>query len=34
VPLGLVDWGLVLLVSLAPVVVVEGVKAGRRWRGG
>jgi Ca2+-transporting ATPase len=33
VPLGLVDWGVVLLVSLAPVVVVEGVKAGRRWRG-
>lgn len=33
VPLGVVDWGLVLLVSLAPVVVVEGVKVGRRWNG-
>jgi len=30
VPLGLIDWGLVLLVALAPVVVVEGVKVGRR----
>ena len=33
VPLGVADWGLVLLVALAPVVVVEGVKVGRRWRG-
>jgi len=33
VPLGLADWGLVLLAALAPVVVVEGVKVGRRWRG-
>ncbi len=33
VPLGLTDWGLVLLVALAPVVVVEGVKIGRRRRG-
>jgi len=33
VPLGLADWGIVLLVALAPVVVVEGVKAGRRGRG-
>ncbi len=32
VPLGLIDWGLVLLVALAPVVVVEGVKAGRELR--
>ena len=30
VPLGLADWGLVLLVALAPVVVVEGMKI---WRG-
>ena len=29
VPLGVADWGLVMLVSLAPVVVVEGVKMGR-----
>ena len=32
VPLGLADWGLVLLVALAPVVVVEGLKVGRRGR--
>lgn len=33
VPLGVTDWGIVLLAALAPVVVAEGVKAGRRWRG-
>jgi magnesium-transporting ATPase (P-type) len=33
VPLGPADWLLVLLVALAPVVVVEGVKVGRRGRG-
>ena len=33
VPLGFTDWVLVLLVSLAPVIVGEGVKVGRRKRG-
>jgi Ca2+-transporting ATPase len=33
VPLGLSDWLIVLLISLAPVVVVEGIKLVRRNRG-
>jgi len=33
VPLGVVDWVLVILVSLAPVMVVEGMKLVRRFRG-
>jgi Ca2+-transporting ATPase len=32
VPLGFADWGLIMLVSLAPVVVVEGMKMVRRGR--
>ncbi|HAC14791.1 MAG TPA: hypothetical protein DCE78_02425 [Bacteroidetes bacterium] len=31
VPLGVGDWGLVMLVLLAPVVVVEGLKVGRGY---
>jgi len=33
VPLGLPDWLIVLLISLAPVAVMEGVKLVRRYRG-
>ncbi len=33
VPLGLPDWLIVLLISLAPVAVMEGIKLVRRYRG-